>query len=109
VKSRTRKTGRRDSTSTELQVHLPDSLYQWLWREAQRRRATIPELARLALEHYAQEQDKVFDITQTRTWQLCGALDVAEPDLEYIVGQDNQGQVITNYAEHVDDVLYGGH
>ncbi|MGH2593389.1 MAG: hypothetical protein ACRDGG_07745 [Anaerolineae bacterium] len=47
-----------------------------------------------------------FDITRTQTWQLCGALEIAKPDPEYIVGQDEQGHVITNYAEHVDDILY---
>jgi predicted DNA-binding antitoxin AbrB/MazE fold protein len=48
-----------------------------------------------------------FDITKTTTWQLCGMLEIAEPDPEYVVGRDEQGNPITNYAEHVDDVLYG--
>jgi len=47
-----------------------------------------------------------FDITQTQTWQLCGTLEITKPDPEYVVGRNEQGQVITNYAEHVDDVLY---
>jgi predicted DNA-binding antitoxin AbrB/MazE fold protein len=46
-----------------------------------------------------------FDITKTSTWQLL--LEIAEPDPEYVVGRDEQGNPITNYAEHVDDVLYG--
>jgi hypothetical protein len=46
-----------------------------------------------------------FDITQTSTWQLL--LEIAEPDPKYVVGRDEQGNPITNYAEHVDDALYG--
>jgi hypothetical protein len=44
------------------------------------------------------------DITKTSTWQLL--LEIAEPDPEYVVGRDEQGNLITNYAEHVDEVLY---
>ena len=43
---------------------------------------------------------------QTQTWQLCGTLQVAKPDAEAIVGQDDQGNLITNYAEQVDTFLY---
>jgi hypothetical protein len=50
------------------------------------------------LEEYAQR----FDITQTRTWQLCGAFTVAEPDPEYVVGSDETGVSVTNFAEHVE-------
>ncbi len=60
------------------------------------------------LERYAESEAADFDITQTHTWQLCGTLEVAEPEPEYVVGYDEQGQVVTNYAEHVDDVLYRG-
>jgi hypothetical protein len=45
-----------------------------------------------------------FDITKTSTWQLL--LEITEPDPEYVVGRDEQGNPVTNYAEHVDDVLY---
>ena len=58
------------------------------------------------LARHVQAQEGVFAITQTRTWQLCGTLEVSEPEPEYVSGQDEQGQVITNYTEHVDDVLY---
>jgi len=56
----------------------------------------------------AETENAAFDIRHTRTWQLCGALAVSEPDPEYVVGRDAQGQEMTNYAEHVDDVLYRG-
>ncbi len=51
-------------------------------------------------------EQAAFDITQTRTWELGGSLEVAEPEPEYVVGRDEQGRPITNYAEHVDDVLH---
>jgi len=44
------------------------------------------------------------DLTQTRTWQLCGAFSVAEPEPEYIVGYDETGAPITNYAERAGGV-----
>ncbi len=47
-----------------------------------------------------------YDFTQTPAWQLCGAFRVREPDPEFIVGYDEQGEPITNYAEHIDEVLY---
>jgi hypothetical protein len=46
------------------------------------------------------------EITKTLTWELCGSLEVSEPDSKYIIGKDSQGQVITNYAENVDQVIY---
>ncbi len=45
------------------------------------------------------------DITQTRTWELCGSLKIAKPDSCYIVGHNEEGRIITNYAEHIDEVL----
>ena len=51
-------------------------------------------------------ESATFDITQTQTWHLCGTLEVSKPDPEYVVGRNEQGQVITNYAEHVDNILY---
>ncbi len=56
------------------------------------------------LKEYAQQ----FDLSKTRTWELCGAFTVAEPEAEYVVGSDETGSPTTNYAEHVDDVLYMG-
>lgn len=63
---------------------------------------------RQALERYADAEATAFDITQTRAWELCGALEVAEPAPEYVVGRAEQGDGVTNYSEHVDDVLYRG-
>ena len=51
----------------------------------------------------ASEDENFLD---TLTWRLCGSLEVSHPEPEYIVGQDAIGRPITNYSEHVDDVIY---
>jgi hypothetical protein len=84
--------------SYQIEIPLPHLLYQRLLREAQYRAQDVSTVVRTALEEYAQR----FDITQTRTWQLCGAFTVAEPDPEYVVGSDETGAPVTNFAEHVD-------
>jgi hypothetical protein len=90
--------------SRQLEITIPDTLYQWLLGEAQRRTQDVSTVVQTALEQYAQQ----FDLTQTRTWKLCGAFTIAEPEPEYIVGSDETGAPITNYAENVDDVLHEG-
>lgn len=91
-----------------IQLNLPPGLYHWLSDEAMRRSVSMEQVVRLALDQLIEAEQKNYDIRHTRTWQLCGALEVSEPDPEYIVGCDAQGQGITNYAEHTDDVLYRG-
>jgi hypothetical protein len=91
-----------------VHLDLPPALYKRLASEAARRSATLDQVVQQVLERYAERETAGFDITQTRTWELCGALEVAEPAPEYVVGRDAQGKAITNYSEHVDDVLYRG-
>lgn len=86
----------------QIEITIPEPLYQWLSREAQHRAQDISALIRTALEQYAGQ----FDLTQTRTWQLCGAFTIAEPEEEYVDSETEPPT--TNYAEHVDDVLYKG-
>lgn len=62
--------------SRQIEIAISDALYQWLSREAQRRAQDISTVVQAALEYYAQR----FDLTQTRTWQLCGAFTIAEPE-----------------------------
>jgi len=83
-------------------------LYRWFADEAARRSATVDQVVRQALDRFAEAEEASFDIRQTRTWQLCGALEVSEPDPEYVVGCDEQGREITNYAENADALLYRG-
>ena len=89
-----------------IQLHLPEALDGWLHREIQRQGITLDQMIYLALERYAHSEGTTFDMMQTQTWQLCGALRISEPEPEYISGQNEGGGVITNYAEHVDDLLY---
>jgi post-segregation antitoxin (ccd killing protein) len=88
----------------QIEITLPDSLYQWLSGEAQHRDQDISAIVQAALERQARD----FDLTQTRTWQLCGAFAVAEPEPAYVVGAGEPGAPTTNYAGHVNDVLYTG-
>jgi hypothetical protein len=44
------------------------------------------------------------DIVDTLTWKLCGTFEVNQT--EVLSGQSDQRAFVTNYAEHVDDVLY---
>jgi metal-responsive CopG/Arc/MetJ family transcriptional regulator len=89
--------------SRQLEITISETLYQWLLQEAQQRAQDVSSVVQTALEQYVQE----FDLTRTRTWELCGSLAVAEPEPEYVVGSDETGAPITNYAEHIDDVLGG--
>lgn len=88
--------------SRELKVTVSGPLYEWLQQEAERRSQDVSTIVQSLLEQYAEG----FDLTDTRTWELCGSLTIAEPESEYLVGVDSAGSPVTNYAEHVDDVLY---
>lgn len=87
-----------------LKITLPDAIYQWLLQESQNRTQDVSIIVQAALEQYAQR----VDLTKTSTWELCGAFTIAEPETEYIVDSDNSDTITTNYAEHVDDILYKG-
>lgn len=91
-----------------IQLDLPPALYRRLAGEAARRSISLDQVAKQALERYAESEVIAFDITQTRTWELCGTLTIAEPEPEYVVSHDEQGNAVTNYAEHADDLLYRG-
>ena len=58
------------------------------------------------LENRKPESD--FDLMQTRTWELCGAFEVTNPREEDIVERKKTGEIVINYAENVDDIIYGG-
>jgi hypothetical protein len=46
------------------------------------------------------------DITKTKTWAAIGLYQISNPDSQYIVSTDSSQELITNYAEHVDETLY---
>jgi len=83
-----------------LQVEIPDSLMAQLESTGQ----PVQDVVLKALEQYVEAED--FSLTKTQTWQLCGSLEIKDPVASYIVGKDKQGQPVTNYAEHIDEVLY---
>jgi hypothetical protein len=76
---------------TPLTIEISDELMARL--ESMGR--SLQDIVMQALERYIQAEDSAVAITQTRTWQLCGALEVSEPEPEYICGRDEQGQIIT--------------
>lgn len=65
----------------------------------------LPETER-ELPERSLAEDREFNFKHTRMWELCGTLTVAEVEPEFVVGLDSAGQPVTNYAEHVDEVLY---
>jgi hypothetical protein len=42
----------------------------------------------------------------TKTWEAIGKYQIPNPDPEYIVSPSDSPELITNYAEHVDDTLH---
>jgi hypothetical protein len=86
----------------QLEITIPDTLYQWLLYEAQRRAQDISVVVQTVLEQHVQQ----FDLTQTKTWELCGTFTIAEPETKYVIDTDETDSPITNYAERVDDELY---
>lgn len=52
--------------------------------------------------------DSDFDLFQSPLWELCGAFEVTNPPEEDIVERKETGEIVTNYAERVDEILYGG-
>lgn len=94
-------------TIREITIPLQERLYEWLSQETKRRGLPLSDVVTDILSEYAQEQDHAFDMTKTRTWELRGSLAVAETEEQYSVEHDAAGQPLTNYSEHVDDILYG--
>ena len=72
-------------------------------KQIQGRSETIEFLLLKALEDYLQKES--FDIRQTKTWELCGSLEVPNPDPEFIV-ENFKSELSTNYSERIDEVLY---
>lgn len=83
-----------------LQVEIPDSLMSRLESTGQ----PVQDVVLKALQQYVEAEG--FSLTKTQTWQLCGSLEIKDPAPSYVVGKDEQGQPVTNYAEHIDEVLY---
>ncbi len=63
-------------------------------------------LADFALHAIFNSAQPTFDLTQTETWQLCGSVEIPDPSSHEIVGYDEQGKAIANFAQQVDEVQY---
>jgi hypothetical protein len=85
---------------TQITIEIPDELMSLL----EQKNSPLQEIVIKALENYVESESS--EITKTRTWELCGSLSVSEPDPKYIIGEDDRGHIITNYAENIDEVLY---
>ncbi len=81
-------------------VEIPDQLLSEIEQIGQ----PVQDVIVQAVEAYVLKNHR--SSVQTQTWQLCGTLQVATPDAEAVVGQDDQGNLITNYAEQIDTFLY---
>jgi hypothetical protein len=69
--------------------------------QANRKGFSVQELVMQAIQKYIHQE---VSLIHTQTWQLCGGLQVKN-HLDLPI-HSNLG-VVTNYAESIDDVLYG--
>jgi hypothetical protein len=88
------------NSMASLQIEIPDSLMARLESTGQ----PVQDVVLKALQQYVETEG--FSLTKTQTWQLCGSLEIKDPAPFYVVGKDEQGQPMTNYAEHIDEALY---
>ena len=83
-----------------LAIEIPEELMSQLRQQGRPVRDIVVD----ALRRHLQNTESPVAIPQTRTWQLCGTLEVREPTS--VIGHDTQGHAITNEVAHIDDVLY---
>jgi Mg-chelatase subunit ChlI len=84
---------------SKITLEIPEALMHQL----QNKSDSIQDILIKALEYYLEREES--DITKTQTWELCGTLEVSNPDPEFIVKQ-NETEFYTNYAENSDLTLY---
>jgi len=71
--------------------------------QLQNKTDSIQNILIQALEEYLRKEES--NITKTKTWKLCGSLEIANPESEYMIN-DKNGEIVTNYAENIDKTLY---
>ncbi|MBD2189491.1 hypothetical protein [Pseudanabaena mucicola] len=69
--------------------------------QANRTGCSVQEFIMQAIQRYIHQE---VPLVHTETWQMCGALQVKN-NLDMPIHSDLD--VVTNYAESIDDVLYG--
>ncbi|MEM1280303.1 MAG: type II toxin-antitoxin system VapB family antitoxin [Cyanobacteria bacterium P01_H01_bin.152] len=65
---------------------------------------TLDMLMNIALREYIERRKRLNATNNTDS--LCGAFEVNETDAKYRIETTEEREVITNYAEHVDEVIY---
>ena len=80
-------------------LEIPDQLMNKLQNQSE----SIQSILLKALEEYlAKEQ---LNLLKTKTWELCGSLEIPNPEPEFTI-KVQDSELSTNYAEHIDEVLY---
>lgn len=77
-----------------LTINIPDDMMQKL--EAQNQ--PLPTLLLQALNEYLEKRSPA----KTKTWELCGAFEIANPNPLELIEETGH----TNYAENLDRDLY---
>ncbi|CAD0226001.1 hypothetical protein PA905_18940 [Planktothrix agardhii CCAP 1459/11A] len=83
----------------KITLEIPDQLMNLIRDKSE----SIESILLKALEDYLTKES--LDITKTKTWELCGSLEIPNPEPEFIVSEQNS-ELSTNYAEKIDQILY---
>jgi hypothetical protein len=91
---------------TKITLEIPDELISRL----ETKQESLQEIFQIFFNALKQHLDSNLEsenqnITQTKTWELCGSLEIPNPDTQFIV-EDTEAGKSTNYAEHIDQILY---
>ncbi len=78
---------------TQITIEIPDELFSQLETEKE----SLQDILINALKIYLKTETS--DITNTKTWELCGSLEILNTE-------DRETGKVTNYAENVDEILY---
>ncbi len=84
---------------TKITLEIPDELMSRI----DTKQESLQNIFIKALENYLETENP--NITQTRTWELCGSLEIPHPESQFVV-EDREAGKLTNYAEHIDKILY---
>lgn len=84
---------------TQISLDIPDELMSSLNAQNQ----SLEDIIINALKNYVETE--IIDLTKTKTWKLCGSLEIPNPETEFII-DDQKTEMSTNYAENIDKVLY---
>ncbi len=84
---------------TQITLDIPDKLLSQINTDDQE----LQKIFISAIKNYIQSQAK--DITKTKTWELCGKLELKTSEIDEFA-RNNQNIHQTNYAENLDKSLY---